>query len=48
VVEEATFHANGPGDAPYRIKTQGGLVVTQGTAHIAREATIMSRRPRAS
>ena len=37
VVEEATFHANGPGDAPYRIKTQGGLVVTQGTAHIARE-----------
>jgi hypothetical protein len=37
VVEEATFHANGPGEAPYRIKTQGGLVVTQGTAHIARE-----------
>ena len=37
VVEEATFHANGPGEAPYRIKTQGGLVVTQGTAHMARE-----------
>jgi hypothetical protein len=37
VVEEATFNANGPGDAPYRIKTQGGLVVTQGTAKIARD-----------
>jgi hypothetical protein len=37
VVEEATFHANGPGEAPYRIKTQGGLVVTQGTAHVARD-----------
>lgn len=37
VVEEATIHANGPGDAPYRIKTQGGLVVTQGTAHVVRE-----------
>jgi hypothetical protein len=47
VVEEATFHANGPGEAPYRIKTQGGLVVTQGTAHIAREGDkYLARRTR--
>jgi hypothetical protein len=47
VVEEATFHANGPGEAPYRIKTQGGLVVTQGTAHIAREGdNYVARRTR--
>ena len=47
VVEEATFHANGPGEAPYRIKTQGGLVVAQGTAHIAREGdNYVARRTR--
>ncbi len=47
VVEEATFHANGPGEAPYRIKTQGGLVVTQGTAHLAREGDkYVARRTR--
>lgn len=37
VVEEATIYGNRPGDAPYRVKTQGGLLVTQGTAHIVRE-----------
>ena len=37
VVETATIHANRPGDAPYRIKTQGGFVVAQGIAHAARD-----------
>ena len=47
VIETATIYANRPGDAPYRIKTQGGLVVTQGTAHIAREGDkYVARRTR--
>jgi len=37
VVETATIHANRPGDVPYRIETQGGLVVTQGIAYVARK-----------
>lgn len=37
VRELATFHANGPGEIPYRIKTQDGLVVAQGKARAARE-----------
>jgi hypothetical protein len=47
VDEEAVFYANRPGDIPYRIKTQGGLVVTQGIANAQREGDkYVARRPR--
>ncbi len=39
VVEKATFKANGPGSAPFEIKTQGGLVVHSGTAKFERKGT---------
>lgn len=47
VVETATIHTNRPGDVPYRIETQGGLVVAQGVAHAAREGDqYVARRTR--
>jgi|GEM_PF-5484738 len=47
VIETATIYANRPGDAAYRIKTQGGLVVTQGIAYTAREGDkYVARRTR--
>jgi hypothetical protein len=47
VTETATIYANRPGDAPYRIETQGGLVVTQGIAYAAREGDkYVARRTR--
>lgn len=47
VDEEAVFYTNRPGDIPYRIKTQGGLVVTQGIAYATREGDrYVARRAR--
>jgi hypothetical protein len=37
VTETATIYGNRPGDAPYRIETQGGLVVTEGIAYATRD-----------
>ncbi len=37
VVETATFHTTRPGDVPYEIKHEGGLVVSQGTVEAKRQ-----------
>jgi|GEM_PF-5397111 len=44
VIERATIHANRPGDVPYRIRTEGGLVVAQGVAYAVREGDIYVAR----
>jgi hypothetical protein len=47
VFERTTIHANRPGDVPYRVRTEGGLVVTEGVAYAAREGDIyVARRSR--
>ncbi len=47
VDEEAVFYASRPGDIPYKIETQGGLVVTQGIAYAIREGDkYVARRKR--
>ena len=37
VIETATFHATQPGDVPYEIKHDGGLVVSQGKVEAKRQ-----------